>query len=291
MVQRYGNFVGNAITLWHIDNALWNLFKVCLGLAQSGKNFASKTDIIVLKMNRDIMYSDGYLCRDEDLEQLPVGILEDMMICIYNDSYLDFMSKEALLYRYLEARKRKLDEAFPHTEENVRRLREMNELVERQSIEAIRAAYQIYQEELEAKAAHPEGYIDVEIMPQLKIPSGFYSYGQSVPFTEEKDVQVWRVLCSRYNSGDWVNVSKVVFHTSRSDESCEAAIRKWVYGCRGDEKTEGWGDVMRIDKEKVRDICFESLFYNAKDLCGLAMTDLLKIKKFDLVIEWTYEIL
>ena len=34
-------------------------------------------------MNRDIMYSDGYLCRDEDLEQLPAEILEDMMICIF----------------------------------------------------------------------------------------------------------------------------------------------------------------------------------------------------------------
>ena len=242
-------------------------------------------------MNRDIMYSDGYLCRDEDLEQVPAEILEDMMIRIYNDSYLDSMSKEALLYSYLQARKRKLDNAFPYTEENVQRLREMNELIEQQSIEVIRAAYQIYREELKAKAAHPEGYIDVEIMPQLKIPSGIYSYGQSVPFTEEKDVWVWRVLCSRYNSEDWVNVSKAVFHTSRSDESCEAAIRKWVYGCRVDGKPEEWGDVMCIDKEKVRDICFESLFHNAKNLCGLTMADLLKIKKFDLVIEWTYEIL
>ena len=109
-------------------------------------------------------YWDGYLCRDEDLEELPVGILEDVIVRIYEDSYLSRDSKRDLLKVYLEMRKWKLDKEFRYTEEDVRRLREMNELIERQSIDAIRAAYRIYREELEAKAAEPEGYVDVEVI-------------------------------------------------------------------------------------------------------------------------------
>ena len=119
-------------------------------------------------------YWDGYLCRDEDLEELPVGILEDVIVRIYEDSYLSRDSKRDLLKVYLEMRKWKLDKEFRYTEEDVRRLREMNELIERQSIDAIRAAYRIYREELEVKAERPEEYVDVEVRPQLKVPSALY---------------------------------------------------------------------------------------------------------------------
>ena len=92
-------------------------------------------------------YKDGYLCGEEELEQLPVEILEDVIIRIHRDSYLSRDSKRDLLKTYLEVRKWKLDKAFQYTEENLRRLREMNELIEKQSIDAIRTTYQVYQDE------------------------------------------------------------------------------------------------------------------------------------------------
>ena len=117
------------------------------------------------RRNRNMKYKDGYLCGEEELEQLPVEILEDVIIRIHRDSYLGRDSKRDLLKTYLVVRKWKLDKAFQYTEENLRRLREMNELIERQSVDAIRTAYQVYQEELKVKTACPDEYVDVEIRP------------------------------------------------------------------------------------------------------------------------------
>lgn len=245
------------------------------------------------KRNRNMKYWDGYLCRDKDLEELPVGILEDVIVRIYEDSYLSRDSKRDLLKVYLEQRKWKLDKEFQYTEENLQRLREMNELIERQSIDAIRAAYRIYREELEVKAERPEEYVDVEVRPQLKVPSALYYDEPGFIFTE-KEERVWYALCSLYNSGYetfGMLPGGAFFCTSRPDESCEVAIRDWVYGCHGDEEPTSWGDVMHLDREKVKDICFVWPFHNIYDFCGFAMEDLLKIKKFDLVIELTDEVL
>ena len=93
-------------------------------------------------------YRDGYLCGQDDLDRLPVDILEDIIIRIYRDDYLSRDAKQELLKDYLEERKHKLDKAFRYTDDNLKRLREMNGLIEQQSIEAIRTAYRIYQDEL-----------------------------------------------------------------------------------------------------------------------------------------------
>lgn len=245
------------------------------------------------RRNRNMKYKDGYLCGEEELEQLPVEILEDVIIRIHRDCYLSRDSKRDLLKTYLVVRKWKLDKAFQYTEENLRRLREMNELIERQSVDAIRTAYQVYQEELKVKTACPDEYVDVEILPQLQVPSALYYDNPDFVFTE-KEERMWDVLCSSYNSGYQtfkMLCSIAVFHTSQPDESCEAVIREYVYGCAKDEKPTSWGDVMCLDREKVKDICFVWPFHNIYDFCGFAMTDLLKIKKFDLIIKLTDEVL
>ena len=127
-------------------------------------------------------FRDGYLCSYEDLEQLPVEILEDIIIRIYRDDYLNRDAKQELLKDYLEERKHKLDKAFRYTDDNLKRLREMNNLIEQQSIEAIRTAYRIYQDELAEKAARPDTYTDMEIKPILKVPADIY-YQESVRHT------------------------------------------------------------------------------------------------------------
>ena len=99
-----------------------------------------------IRTGMHMKYRDGYLCEYDDLWQLPVEILEDIIIRIYQDSYLSRDAKLDLLKDYLDVRKSKLDKAFLYTDENINRLREMNELIERQSLEAIRTAYRIYQD-------------------------------------------------------------------------------------------------------------------------------------------------
>ena len=170
-------------------------------------------------------YKDGYLCGEEELEQLPVEILEDVIIRIHRDSYLSRDSKRDLLKTYLVVRKWKLDKAFQYTEENLRRLREMNELIERQSVDAIRTAYQVYQEELKVKTACPDEYVDVEIRPQLKVPHSLYYRDPDFVFTE-KEERMWDALCSFYNHRYMVFdmlSSSAIFHTSQPD----ILVRLW----------------------------------------------------------------
>ena len=59
----------------------------------------------------------------------------------------------------------------------------------------------------------------------------------------------------------------------------------------GEEEFTSWGDVMCLDREKVKDILIVRPFHNIYDFCGFAMTDLLKVQKFHLEIELTDEIL
>lgn len=239
-------------------------------------------------------YRDGYLCGYDDLDRLPVDLLEDIIIRIYRDDYLSRATKQELLKDYLGERKHKLDKTFSYTDENLKRLREMNDLIERQSIEAIRTAYRIYQDELAEKAAHPDTYTDVEIKPMLKVPTGMY-YQENLDFIfTEKEERIWDVLCSPYNR-DYRTFEMLPtvtdFCTSRPDVDCEAVIRECVYGCQGEEEFTSWGGVMCLDREKVKDILFVRPFHNIYDFCGFAMTDLLKVKKFNLEIELTDEIL
>lgn len=239
-------------------------------------------------------YRDGYLCGYDDLPQLPVDILEDIIIRIYQDDYLSRDAKLDLLKDYLEERKNKLDKAFAYTDENLKRLREMNDLIEQQSIEAIRTAYQLYLDKLAEKAAHPDTFVDMEIKPMLKVPADIY-YKESPDFIfTEKEERIWDVLCSPYNQNYQtfdILCSVAVFQTSKPDADCEATIREYVYGCHGEEAFTSWGDVMCLDREKVKDILFVWPYHTIYDFCSFAMTDLFKIKKFHLEIELTDEIL
>lgn len=243
-----------------------------------------------------MMFKDGYLCSEEDLEKLPVEVLEDVLIHIHKDSYLNRDAQEDLLKLYLDERKNKLDKAFVYTEENLQRLRDMNALIERQSIEALQTAWQVYQDELAEKAAHPETYRDVAIKPILGVPEDMY-YKMYIEdparvFTE-KEEEVWKVLCSTGNS-KYMTFSMLVmsapFITTQSKAGLQAVIREVVYGCQGDEEPTPWG-MAGLDWEKIKDICFNWPFHTLFEHCAFAITDILKIKKFDIKIELTDEIL
>ena len=46
-----------------------------------------------------MQFKDRYLCSEEDVEKLPVEVLEDILIHIHKDEYLNQDAKEDLLYR------------------------------------------------------------------------------------------------------------------------------------------------------------------------------------------------
>ena len=176
-------------------------------------------------------YRDGYLCEYDDLWQLPVEILEDIIIRIYQDSYLSRDAKLDLLKDYLDVRKSKLDKAFLYTEDYI--------------------------------------------------------------FTE-KEERLWDILCSPYNLNYRIFdmlCSTATFYTSKPDANCEDVICDCVYGCDKGEEFTSWGDVMCLDREKVKDILFVRPYHNIYDFCCFAMSDLFKIKEFKTEIEITDEIL
>lgn len=237
-------------------------------------------------------FREGYLCSEEDLDKLPVDILEDIIIHIHKDSYLSRDVRDDLMELYLENRKWKLDKAFLYTEENLQRLRDMNALIERQSTAALETAWQVWQDERAEKALHPESYRDVEITPALKVPATLYADAPGCVFTE-KEESVWDVLCSEDNF-KYVHfpmlVSSAPFVTRCPRYDLRAVVRHVVYGCQGDEEPTPWG-MAGLDWEKIKDICFIWPFHTLFEHCGFAMADILKIEGFNLEIELTDEIL
>ena len=241
-------------------------------------------------------FKDGYLCSEEDVEKLPVEVLEDILIHIFKDDYLNQDVKEDLLELYLEERKDKLDKAFSYTEENLQRLRDMNALIEQQSKEALQAAWIVYQDELAEKAAHPETYRDVAIKPMLSVPENMYYEmycDDSDRVFTEKEEEVWKVLCSssnfKYMTFPFL-VMSATFLTKQPEADLQATIREVVYGCQGDEEPTPWG-MAGLNWEKIKGICFNWPFHTLFEHCAFAITDILKIKKFDLKIEMTDEVL
>ena len=230
-------------------------------------------------------FKEGFLCSDEDLDKLPVDILEDIIIHIHRDSYLCRDVKDDLMELYLETRKWKLDKAFLYTEENLQRLRDMNALIERQSTVAMEMAWQVWQDERAEKALHPETYRDVEITPFLKVPTALYVDEPDRIFTEKEEA-VWDVLCSDDNF-KYVHFPMLMsyssFATNCAQYDLQAVIRNVVYGCEGDEEPTPWG-MAGLDWKKIQNICFVWPFHTLFEHCGFAMSDILKIKGFNLEI-------
>ena len=156
------------------------------------------------KRNKNMKYKDGYLCGEEELEQLPVEILEDVIIRIHRDCYLSRDSKRDLLKTYLVVRKWKLDKAFQYTEENLRRLREMNELMKDYPLDVIficigengHLAFNDPPADFDAR----DPYIQVELERRSKrqqVGEGWFSTIDEVP-NKAITMSVFEILTARH---------------------------------------------------------------------------------------------
>lgn len=238
-------------------------------------------------------FKDGYINDIDTLQQLPLEVLEDSILRIHEDKYLSLDTKADLLGDYLYFRKHLLDKHFTYTEKNLQRIAEMNDLLEKQVTEAIHKAWQIYQDELTEKAAHPDIYRNVSISPQLFVPNDLYAMIPEKVLTE-KEERIWNILCScdnpKYRYNDILTDCGFFLTSASIKYDLNMIIRKVVYGCESNEEPTPWS-IAGLDKKQIKDICFNWPFHNLFEFCGFAMNDILKIKKFNIVIKVEDEVL
>lgn len=238
-------------------------------------------------------YIDGY--QADCLEQLPVEVLEDVALRIRRDSYLSEGHRDELLKNYLDERRWKLNKSFLYTEENLKRIEEMNDLLTRLALEAVQLAWNIYLENLELKKSGSDLFRPVYITPELIVPTDIYyrEEGEKRVYTE-REVQLWDIM-TRLNPDRWTSIlpggTLCIGTESEDDECLEKQQQDVLWGGVPEEDPEkrSWGCVMNIDHEKTKHICFVWPFHTLLDFSCMALQDVLKINRFNMNIKLEYD--
>lgn len=241
-------------------------------------------------------YRDGYLVSDEDVMQLSLDDIENLSYRAYKDSYLTEEAKTDILEVFLDCRWSKKQQEFVYNEENLKRIKMMNDLLIRQTKDVARTAYEIFLQETQANN-HSDKKYEIEVVPQLHVPSTMYwEYQEPYHGTyTERDERIWEVLTSSYNKKyQWYNIlpgsSKFLSYQTKELESCIEEDVVWGESLKGETPEQrSWGCVMNIDRKKCKDICFCWAFHNLLDFINFSMDDILKIKEFKMEIEVNYE--
>lgn len=241
-------------------------------------------------------YRDGYLVSEDDVMQLPVEVIEDITYRAFKDSYLTEEAKMDILEVYLECRWLKRQKAFVYNEENLKRIVDMNELLIRQTKEAVKTAYEIFRQEMEMNERSEKKY-EIEVIPHLRAPFDMY-LSDKWPYDglyTEREERTWEVLNSIYNKKyKWYTIlpgtSGFMSYNDRDLDKCIEEDMLWGESLKDNTPEQrSWGCVMHIDREKCKDICFCWPFHNLLDFTHFSMDDILKIKKFKMEIEVNYE--
>jgi hypothetical protein len=85
-------------------------------------------------------YLKSYPIQLEYIQQLPLDVLEDIIIRIGDDSYLDKEDKTLLLGLYIEQRWWKKQKNFVYSKENIARIEEINQMLIRQTTNVMTSA-------------------------------------------------------------------------------------------------------------------------------------------------------
>lgn len=239
-------------------------------------------------------YTKGFMSGDDDVPGLAVEAVEERLLRIYNDRNISRRDKYELLESCLDERKRQLDTIFVCDEDTTARIHKANELIKRRSTEAVKLAWQHYRAELAQKEASSGAFRDVAVSAELTVPADIYSPGVDSIGMSAHDAAVWSVLCSDFNRSlrDFSMLSFMPpFKTSAvSDyhtDSVDEAVRKCV--CDYSEECPNWGDMWRLAPEDLRGIVFVRPFHNLYDYCKFAMSDILKIRDYNIKVRITDE--
>ncbi len=241
------------------------------------------------------LYRDGYIVDEDVVEQMSISDIEDTIFRLAKDMYISDDTMREILVLYISARKDKLDAMFEYTEENVRRINEVNELFISQVTALMHIAHEIYQREKECFAKEATEYNNLEVTASLKVPHNVEELLLPNKLTH-REVQMWHILSSRhYNrSLDYNPIlgSCGTFSMREEREELEERINETLYLSNLDDyvKRTGWACMMvGADQDKLKDICVVWPFHNLYDYGMFAMTDIFKIQKFHTKVEIKYE--
>lgn len=222
-------------------------------------------------------------------------VLEDIIIRMRSDSYLSDYNRGTLLRDYLDERQYKLNKQFVYTDENVKRIEEMNNLMAEKVTEATTICWNIYKEQVELKNSGSDMYLPVLITPVLEIPQDLYydrdDDNRQIVFTTREE-RLWRIMVEDIRLS-WKDIlpGTAILSSEQDDVSLEDYRNNVLWGSDYEEDLEkrSWGSVMRIDHEKTKHICFNWAFHNLIDYCGMAIQDVLKIDKFNMRMILEYD--
>ena len=138
----------------------------------------------------------SYPCQLEYIQQLPLDVLEDVMIRIGDDSYLDKKDKALLLNLYIEQRWRKKQKSFVYSKDNISRIEKINQKLIRQTTDVMISAWEIFQQEKEENERNGKKY-SIKVEPKLLTPNRMFGFLAN-HFTH-KEAKIWWILVNGYN--------------------------------------------------------------------------------------------
>lgn len=248
------------------------------------------------RIGKKMKYFKSYPYQQEDIEQLPVKVIEDILIRISNDPLLDWQEREELSWIYVKERWQKKQENFVYSPENVQRIAEMNELLIRQVTEVVTTAFEIREQEIE-ECRRQGKKCKVKVAPRLMVPNCMYGWirNEKNLFTE-REAKVWGILASPYDGkakdARSIMPNAAEFSPWKEGKGFSQHLEDLLWGPLACEEPDlrSWGDEMTIDYEKTKHIVFCWPFQNFLEHQRFSMEDILKIDKFNMEIKLSYEI-
>ena len=234
----------------------------------------------------------SYPCQIEYIQQLPLDVLEDIMIRIGDDSYLDKKDKALLLDLYIEQRWRKKQKSFIYSKDNISRIEKINQMLIRQTTDVMTSAWEIYKQEKEENERNGKKY-GIEIIPMLLTPNRMFGFLAN-NFTH-KEAKIWWILVNGYN-GSKENDGNILppageYGLWKEELEFEEKLKIKLWGFSGFIEPDKEETIIGLDHEKTNHIRFCCPFYYLLSLERLALEDVLKIEKFIPKIEVRYEAL
>lgn len=236
-------------------------------------------------------YFKSYPCEYKDIKKLPLDVLEDIMIRIGEDPYLNGSDKSELLNLYIEQRWWKKQKCFVYSKDNIARIEEINQMLIRQTSDVMTSAWEICLQEGEENERNGKKY-SIKVVPKLLTPNRMFGF-LATNFTH-KEAKIWWILANEYNDShkDDRNVLP---------SAAEYGLWKEKFGFEEKLKIKLWGVfdlnepekevIVGIDNEKTKHIRFCWPFTDLLSQRRFALQDILKIEKFVSKIEVRYEVL
>ena len=228
----------------------------------------------------------SYPCQLEYIQQLPLDVLEDIMIRIGDDSYLDKKDKALLLDLYIEQRWWKKQESFVYSKDNIARIEEINQMLIRQTTDVMTSAWEICQKE---KEENERNKYSIKVTPMLLIPNRMFGF--LATNITHKEAKIWWILANRHHNERNILPPAGEYGLWKEEFGFGERLNVKLWGFSGFSEPEKEVSTIGLDYKKTNHIQFCWPFTYLLSLQRFALEDLLKIEKLIPKIEVKYEVL